>query len=93
MTLQYVAPLVRNGETVVELCKVEVHLETQRWEHALVLYVEGVEPTIAAIERYITANWNYIAKPKVYYHNDGYFLVKFTMLEDKDEVLYAGFIC
>ncbi|KAH0636028.1 hypothetical protein KY290_036423 [Solanum tuberosum] len=45
---------------------------------------------IAALERYIAAYWNYIVKPKVYYHNDGYFLVKFTTLEDRDEVFYAG---
>ncbi|KAH0767691.1 hypothetical protein KY285_003562 [Solanum tuberosum] len=50
----------------------------------------GAEPTIAPLERYIAANWNYIAKPKVYYHNDGYFLVKFNTLEDMDEVFYAG---
>ncbi|WMV45435.1 hypothetical protein MTR67_038820 [Solanum verrucosum] len=90
MTLQYVAPIVRNGETVVELCKAEVELEMQKWEQALILYVVGAEPTIAALERYIVANWTYIVKPKVYCHNDGYFLVKFTTLEDRDEVFYAG---
>ncbi|KAK4720322.1 hypothetical protein R3W88_018660 [Solanum pinnatisectum] len=73
---------------VVELCKVEVELETQKWEQVLILYVVGTEPTIATLERYIEAN--YIVKPKVYYHNDGYFLVKFTTLEDRDEVFYAG---
>ncbi|KAH0717608.1 hypothetical protein KY285_013639 [Solanum tuberosum] len=90
ITLQYVAHVVHNGETVVELSKIEVELETQRWKHALILYVVGANPTIAALERYIATNWNYITKPKVYYHNDGYFFVKFTMLDDRDEVLYAG---
>ncbi|KAF3665284.1 putative protein DOWNSTREAM OF FLC-like [Capsicum annuum] len=47
-------------------------------------------PTIAAVERYIEMNWNYIAKPKVYYHNDGYFLVKFGSAEDRDKVMYEG---
>ncbi|PHU21974.1 hypothetical protein BC332_07081 [Capsicum chinense] len=51
---------------------------------------QGLNPTIAAVERYIETNWNYIAKPKVYYHNDGYFLVKFGSAEDRDKVMYAG---
>ncbi|KAH0732720.1 hypothetical protein KY285_011784 [Solanum tuberosum] len=42
MTLQYVALLVRNGEIVVELCKTEVELETQKWEHSLIVYVLGL---------------------------------------------------
>lgn len=29
-------------------------------------------------------------KPKVYYHNDENFLVKFAKLKDRDEVSYAG---
>ncbi|KAG5621962.1 hypothetical protein H5410_007180 [Solanum commersonii] len=44
--------VVRNGETVVELSKTEVELETQRWKHALILYVVGANPTIAALERF-----------------------------------------
>ncbi|KAH0778089.1 hypothetical protein KY290_009500 [Solanum tuberosum] len=51
MTLQYVAHVVRNGETMVELSKTEVELETQRWKHALILYVVGADPTIAALKR------------------------------------------
>ncbi|KAM3337402.1 hypothetical protein P3S68_031727 [Capsicum galapagoense] len=54
------------------------------------LAAQGADPTIVAVERYIAMNWNYIAKPKVYYHNDGYFLVKFGSAEDRDEVMYAG---
>lgn len=50
----------------------------------------GVDPSIAASKRYIVANWNYITKPIVYYHNDRYFLVKFNSFKDRDEVLYSG---
>uniref|UniRef100_M1DNN1 Endonuclease/exonuclease/phosphatase n=1 Tax=Solanum tuberosum TaxID=4113 RepID=M1DNN1_SOLTU len=89
MTLNFIAPMLQNGEKVVKLCKEEVELETQKWKHALILYVVGVTPTIASLERYITAQWNYITKPTVYYHNDGYFLVRFASLDDRDEVLYS----
>ncbi|KAK4717749.1 hypothetical protein R3W88_016087 [Solanum pinnatisectum] len=62
--LNYVAPTVRNGEKIMELFKEEVELETMRCKHALILYVVGIDPMIATIERYNAAQWNYIAKPK-----------------------------
>lgn len=34
MTLQFIAPIVKNGETVVELCKVEVESEIEKQKHA-----------------------------------------------------------
>lgn len=71
MTLNYVAPMMQNGEKVVKLCKDEVDLETKKWKHALILQVVGALPTIASLEWYIANQWNYIAKPTIYYHNDG----------------------
>ncbi|KAG5605985.1 hypothetical protein H5410_027477 [Solanum commersonii] len=90
MKLNYVTSTIRNGERIMELCKEDVELERLRWKHALMLYVVGADPTITAIGRYIAAQWNYIAKPKVFYHNDGYFLVRFGRFEDRDEMLCSG---
>ncbi|XP_070053974.1 uncharacterized protein [Nicotiana tomentosiformis] len=42
------------------------------------------------MERYIASVWNFVAKPKVYFHNNGYFVVRFNSIEDRDEVLYSG---
>lgn len=50
----------------------------------------GGSPTIGAMERYIASMWNFVAKPRVYFYNDRYFLVKFNSIEDRDEVLYSG---
>lgn len=61
----------KNRETVMELCKVEVESKTNVRKLSLIMYVVGVNPTIVVVERYITTNWNYIEKLKVYYHNDG----------------------
>ncbi|KAH0653160.1 hypothetical protein KY290_031447 [Solanum tuberosum] len=33
---------------------------------------------------------NTVSRPKVYYHNDGYFLVRFASVDDRNEVLYSG---
>lgn len=40
------------------------------------------------MERYIALQVNIVSKPKVYYHNNGYFLVRFANIEMK--VLYSG---
>lgn len=90
MSLNYVAPIMKNGEKVIELNKEEVDKATEEWKQALILYVVGTSPTIAAVERYIATQVNTVSKPKVYYHNDGYFLVRFTSLDDRNELLYSG---
>ena len=50
----------------------------------------GDSLTIVVAERYIALQVNTISKPKVYYHNDGYFLVRSVNLDDRNEVLYSG---
>ncbi|KAG5575957.1 hypothetical protein H5410_056091 [Solanum commersonii] len=44
MALNYIPPLIINGETVVHLEKSEVDLETAKWRYALVAYVMGDFP-------------------------------------------------
>ncbi|KAM3309304.1 hypothetical protein P3S67_011048 [Capsicum chacoense] len=83
-------PVMKHWETLVELCKNEIKLKKVKGKHAMILYVVGESLSIGALERYIVANWNCISKVKVYYHNDGYFLVRFQTYEDRDELLYAG---
>lgn len=50
----------------------------------------GDTPTIGALERFIKAQWNFVAKPKIFYNNDGYFVVKFNTIDDGNEVIYSG---
>ncbi|KAK4729405.1 hypothetical protein R3W88_022393 [Solanum pinnatisectum] len=90
MSLSYINPVMKNGEKVIELKKEEIDKATEEWKQALILYVVGESPTIAALERYIALQVNTISKPMVYYHNDGYFLVRFANMDDRNEVLYYG---
>ncbi|XP_009798363.1 uncharacterized protein [Nicotiana sylvestris] len=89
MNLSFVAPIVQNGETIVELAKNEVEKETEKWRNALILYVVGNTPTIGALERFIVSQWNFVAKPMIFYHNEGYFVIKFNNMEDRDAILYS----
>ncbi|XP_019263541.1 PREDICTED: uncharacterized protein LOC109241271 [Nicotiana attenuata] len=90
MDLSFIAPTIKNGEVIIKLCKEEVEEETQKWKQALILYVVGSTPTIGAMERFIASAWNFTTKPKVYFHNDGYFVVRFNSISDRDEILYSG---
>ncbi|KAK4709754.1 hypothetical protein R3W88_004267 [Solanum pinnatisectum] len=64
MGLNYINPIMRNGEQVIELKKEEIEKATEEWKQALIL--------------------------DTYHHNDGYFLVRFANLDDRNEVLYSG---
>ncbi|XP_060170803.1 uncharacterized protein LOC132601755 [Lycium barbarum] len=57
---------------------------------ALILYVVGDSPSIGTITRFIGANWRFSYKPRIYYHNDGYFVVLFNSNADKEEMLFSG---
>lgn len=90
MNLNFVAPIVKDGEKIIELSKEEVEQEIEKWKLALILYVMGADPTIVALEGFISTHWNFALKPKIFYHNDGYFVVRFNCVENTDEVLYSG---
>lgn len=36
------------------------------------------------MHRYIARDWNFVSKPTVFYHDDGYFLVKLNSMEDRE---------
>ncbi|KAH0706289.1 hypothetical protein KY289_011365 [Solanum tuberosum] len=81
---------MKNGEKVIELKKEEIDKPIEELTQSLILYVVGESPTIAAMEGYITLQVNTMSKPKVYYHNDAYFLVRFANMDDRNKVLYSG---
>lgn len=58
----------------------------------MVLYVVGQTPSIDAIIRFITKEWNHVSRPQVFLHEEGYFVVKFASIDDKKEVLLLNHI-
>lgn len=50
----------------------------------------GETPSIGAVLRFVSLNWNHVQKPKGFLHDDGYFIVHFTSVSDKNAVLYGG---
>nr|XP_009612723.1 uncharacterized protein LOC104105983 [Nicotiana tomentosiformis] len=82
--------MAADGEIVVQLEEDDVAAETEKWNLSLVAYVVGNTPSIGAMERFIANQWNFVTKPKVLLHNDGYFVIRFASAKDRNAVLFFG---
>lgn len=90
MKLGFVSPVIKEGKQVVELQKSEIEKMNVKWEAAAVLYVVGDTPTIAAITRFLYKDWCYLQKLEIFKHDEGYFVLNFGSIADRDEVICAG---
>ncbi|XP_019257662.1 PREDICTED: uncharacterized protein LOC109235869 [Nicotiana attenuata] len=90
MDLNFVPPTLVEGEVIVELVQEDIDSEIHKWKYAAIVYVIGGSPSIWALERFVAGQGNFSTKPKIYYHNAGYFMIKFSCLEERDMVMYSG---
>lgn len=77
---------------MVQLQKEEVDKEAAKWNCALIAYFVGDTPGYNALNRYIRQYWTNVADPELYYHEEGYYVIRFASVEVEDmkEVLYSG---
>lgn len=68
----------------------EVSQYTSRWKRSIIFYVKGYEPTIEVVYSFIAFTWNNIAKPNVYWHDSGYFVIHCQTEEDCAVILSQG---
>ncbi|XP_056695221.1 uncharacterized protein [Spinacia oleracea] len=61
-----------------------------KWQASIVMYVVGEFPTIASVKRFMAAVWGDVAQPQVFYHDDGYFLIRFASNKEKNKVVAGG---
>ena len=66
MSLKFVASILHSGKCFAKIDKSEVKQLSDVWANAIVLYVVSQTPSIGAIIRYITMEWNHVGKPKAY---------------------------
>jgi len=88
--LGFVAPLLNNGKKLAQLEENEESLGAENWKHTIIFYAIGVTPTFTAVQRYFSSNWNNIAKPDIFLHDDGYFVVRLQSRDDFDNIVYTG---
>ncbi|XP_009773592.2 uncharacterized protein [Nicotiana sylvestris] len=81
---------MKDGDVVVQLMEEDIEEENQNWNRAVILYVLGNTPSIGTIERFLANQWVNVHKPKVLFHNDGYFIVLLNNSEEREYVMLNG---
>ncbi|XP_048494365.1 uncharacterized protein LOC125494696 [Beta vulgaris subsp. vulgaris] len=90
MGLKYIAPVVLNGSPVAKLDKEEVTKLCEIWINSIIVYVIGQPPIITTMTTYIRSHWNMAVDPKIFKHEEGYFVVKLESGAERDAILFAG---
>lgn len=90
MALTYILPQIVNGLPAMQLEKTEVSRETEKWRCALIAYFIGEVQGFNAIKRYIGLHWAKIDEPDLFLHEEGYYVIKFQSIADRDEIYYAS---
>ncbi|XP_075083608.1 uncharacterized protein LOC142167344 [Nicotiana tabacum] len=90
MDLQYIVPMIKDGEKIVQSDLEDVEQENEKWNTTLVLYVIGNSLSIGAMERFLNSVGKYSMKPQIYYYNEDYFVIRFANLEERNQVMYTG---
>lgn len=90
LKMRFMAPMIIDGLTEVEIESSDTISETDYWKNGLILFAIGEELSMNAIKQFIGRAWRFVAMPEIYYHEDGYFIVRFLKSEDREEVLKRG---
>ncbi|XP_070049158.1 uncharacterized protein [Nicotiana tomentosiformis] len=90
LKLDYFPPVMKDGVKVVKLNSQEIADQNQKWSLALIGYVIGGNPTFKEMLKFVYGVWNFVNTPKVFLHNNGYFIFKFENEKDKAVILEEG---
>ncbi|OIT40013.1 hypothetical protein A4A49_51747 [Nicotiana attenuata] len=90
MRLEYIPPSHRDGKIVIQIEESDVRELKDYWENALIGYVLGYTPYERSMVSYVETAWDFVTKPQILYHQDGYYVFRFNTMEDKDSVVQVG---
>ncbi|KAL5184132.1 Transposon TX1 uncharacterized protein [Glycine soja] len=90
LSMEYVAPNMVNGEVEIEIEEDDIATEMKFWETTLILYALGEDLSMNAVKSYMVKMWNFVKLPEMYYHDNGYFILRFNSHDDMDAVLMKG---
>ncbi|XP_019235016.1 PREDICTED: uncharacterized protein LOC109215406 [Nicotiana attenuata] len=88
--LNYVPPTIREGTFIVQIEAEDTREQEIYWSTALIAYVLGDNPYKKSMDNYVTNVWNFVEKPQILYHDEGYYIFRFQNIEERDLVLQAG---
>lgn len=52
-------------------------LKQKKWKCALIVYIIGKTPGYITMKRYVNVNWENVAEPDIFLHEEGYYIIKF----------------
>lgn len=90
MVIEYVAPKIVNGDIEIDIEEEDIASEMKFWETTLIMYVLGGEVSMHMVKQFMMKTWHFVQLPNMYYHDDGYFLLKFQSNQDMELVLMRG---
>lgn len=88
--IDFSAPTLVDGEVEVEIDEQDVESELDFWKTSLIMYVLGGDLTMNSVKLYMMKYWNFVALPEMFYNEEGYFIMKFKTIEDRDAVTRNG---
>lgn len=90
LEIPYTPPLVIDGEFVVEIEDTDIVSELEFWANSLIMYVASEELSMNAVKNFMQKVWNFISLPELYYHDEGYFIIRFQTGKDLHDVMKQG---
>lgn len=90
MAIEFSAPTLVDGEIEVEIQEDDVESELNFWKNSLIMYVLGGELTMNGVKQFMMKYWNFVGLPEMFYNDEGYFILRFKTLQDKDAVMSGG---
>ncbi|XP_058783664.1 uncharacterized protein LOC131658381 [Vicia villosa] len=90
LQMEFVAPKVVNGEIEVEIEEDDIASEIRYWDTALIMYVLGGDLSMNTVKQFMIRNWNFAKLPDMFFNDEGYFILRFPSMDDKDLVLTKG---
>lgn len=90
IAIEFAAPQIVNGEPEVTIVDDDVDSEVNFWTPSLIMYVLGGELSMNAVKQYMVKFWDFVHLPAMYYNEEGYFILRFRSVEDRDAVMMKG---
>ncbi|KAL5153328.1 hypothetical protein HKD37_19G052907 [Glycine soja] len=90
MPLKYFAPQIVNGEVEVMIEDEDIESELKFCDITLIMYVLGADMSMHSVKHFMMQNWNFVPLPDMYYHDEGYFLLRFSSHREREEVMMRG---
>lgn len=89
-SLSYVAPQLKQGIPTAKLQVTEIEKDALKWKTSIIFYVIGENPTISYLTSYLHNHCGIEGTAEIFYHAEGYYVIRFEKSSDKEKLLYEG---